>query len=225
MRSRSESHDRAQALHQFVVEGIRRGRWKPGEKLPTERELVGQFDIARSAVRKVLDRVHAQGLITRTVGRGTEVAGTRAALDIQPGPDVSPADLMDARLVFEPAIAELVVRNASAADFGRMRDCLRRAERAETFAEFEQWDDALHRAIANATHNSFVIRVFDLIGIARGQASWGRLKNRSLTPERRATYQVEHRRLVEAFEERDLERARERTLAHLRRVRQNLLES
>jgi DNA-binding FadR family transcriptional regulator len=82
----------------------------------------------------------------------------------------------------------------------------------------------LHQAIAQATHNSFVIRVLDSINAVREQAEWGRLKQRSLTPERRATYQLEHKRLVDALKKRDGEEARRRLAEHLRQVRRNLLD-
>jgi DNA-binding FadR family transcriptional regulator len=58
---------------------------------------------------------------------------------------------------------------------------------------------------------------------ARNQAEWGQLKRRSVTPERRLEYQREHRALVEALVERDAQLAREVCLAHLTRVRHNMM--
>jgi DNA-binding GntR family transcriptional regulator len=66
-------------------------------------------------------------------------------------------------------------------------------------------------------------QVFKLMNQARMQGEWGMLKRRSVTPERRAAYQQEHRQLVAALRERDLERALECTRGHLQHVQRNLL--
>lgn len=225
MRSRTASREAAVKLREQLVRGIRDARWKPGDRLPTERELAARHDAARSAVRKVLAELGAQGLITRTAGRGTEVAGAPAPNLPETQPDTSPAELMEARLLFEPMLAELAVRNATGADLKRMEECLERAKRASSMAEFEDWDDALHRAIAAATHNGFLVRVYQQISASRWQTAWGRLKQRSWSAARRAAYQAEHRRIVVALKQRDVGSARARIAEHLRHVGRDLLEN
>ena len=90
---------------------------------------------------------------------------------------------------------------------------------------FEVWDGQLHETIALAAHNSLVTHIFQLINQARAQDDWGALKRHSLTPERRRSYQVEHRQLVGALTDRDLGRAVACTRDHLLHVRRNLLGS
>ena len=228
MISRAKSRAGAQRIHAFIAGAIAEGKLQPGDRLPTERELSRRFGAARSAARKTLAALEAQGRITRAVGRGTFVAGqdgeTRdgfAAAHLR-GVHVSPAELMEARLRFEPQLADWIVVNATAADFERMAGCLERAARATTLDEWELWDAALHQAIAAATHNSFVARVFDLITAVRRQAEWGKLKDRIVTPERRQAYQRQHELIVEALRRRDAEQARAAMLAHLRYARRNL---
>jgi DNA-binding FadR family transcriptional regulator len=89
--------------------------------------------------------------------------------------------------------------------------------------EFEVWDGLLHEVIAQAAHNSFVAHVFKLMNQARAQGEWGMLKKRSLTPERRAAYQTEHRLLVNAIKNRDPVQAKAMATNHLLHVRRNLL--
>jgi DNA-binding FadR family transcriptional regulator len=129
---------------------------------------------------------------------------------------------MEARLRLEPALAELIVTNATPADFERMEACLERAEKAATLDEFELWDAALHEALAEATHNRFVARVLDMVTAVRQQAEWGKLKDRIVTPERRLRYQQEHREIVRALKVRDADRARAGIVAHLQHARRNL---
>jgi len=228
MIERAKSRDGAARLRDYLLGGITVGRFKPGERLPTERALIAQFSTARSAARRALAQLEAEGHITRTVGRGTFVAGSseetgadrlRALLN---GASVSPAELMDARLRFEPEMAEMVATHATAADFERMAHCLERAEKGATLNDFEIWDAALHQAIAQATHNRLVIAVFDMISAVRQQAEWGKLKDRIVTPERRLSYQEQHRRIVESLRRRDADAARLAMTDHLTYARRNL---
>ena len=179
----------------------------------------------RNAVRRALARLEAEGSIVRRVGRGTFLA-TSANISplVDTALDISPAELIEARLRLEPAMVELVVVNATAGDLERMETCLERAERASTLDAFELWDAALHHAIASASHNRFILRIFDLVTAVRRQAEWGKLKDRIVTPERRIKYQEEHRQIVTALKDRDAERARAAIASHLAHARGNLFE-
>ena len=223
--------DAAALLREAIAENLRSRQWRAGHRIPTERALGDQYGVSRSAVRRVLQDFKRQGLITQTVGSGTYVSdavqAALASLAAQaPGAAaraVSPAELMSARLVLEPALIEMVIGNATAADFARMDDCNAQAEAATTLEAFEHWDGELHGAIADAAHNGFMSSVFRMVNEARAQGEWGALKRRSATPERRLEYQQEHRALVAALKDRDAERARRLCLAHLLHVRTNML--
>lgn len=220
--------DAAAHLRETIFEKLRSRSWRAGHRIPTERALSEQFGISRSTVRRVLLDFKRKRLITQTVGSGTYVAEQvhSALAELAPvagGLVVSPAELMSARLVLEPALVEMVIGNATAADFARMDECNHHAEAATTLEEFENWDAALHESIAQAAHNGFIGGVFKLMNEVRSQSEWGVLKRRSATPERRLEYQAEHRALVEALKQRDAERARGLLLAHLVHVRTNML--
>ena len=229
------------------------GHWPAGTRLPTERAFSEQYRISRTTVRKVLAEFKAQGLIAQTVGSGTYVtdaaiglgagsparssdreapplapAATASASEtpaaLQAALQTSPAELMQARLALEPAIVEMVIVNATPADFEQLERCCARAEAATSAEEFEVWDGLFHEVIARAAHNGFVAQLFKLMNMARAQGEWGMLKKRSLTPERRLAYQTEHRALLQAIKDRDPERARARAVEHLLHVRRNLLD-
>ncbi len=223
--TRQQSDAGTQRVREFILHYAADGSMAPGARLPTERELVQRFSVPRNAVRRALARLEAEGSIVRRVGRGTflATAGNTSPV-IDTAPDISPAELMEARLRLEPAMVELVVVNATAGDFERMETCLERAERAPTLDAFELWDAALHHAIASATHNRFILRIFDIVTAVRRQAEWGKLKDRIVTPQRRIKYQEEHREIVTALKERDAERARAAIASHLAHARSNLFE-
>jgi DNA-binding FadR family transcriptional regulator len=216
-------------LRETLLDMLKSGRWRAGHRIPTERALCTEYGLGRSAVRRVLGQLKDAGLITQTVGSGTYVSERIATLlpALEPAAAaataVSPAELMEARMALEPAIVEMVIRNATPADFARMSQCCERAEAASTLDEFEHWDGLLHEVIAEAAHNGFVRQVFHLMNQARTQGEWGMLKRKSVTPERRDAYQREHRALVAALRERDLGNALAHTRAHLQHVQRNLL--
>jgi len=223
--------DAASALRDNLLDNLRSHAWRPGQRLPTERELGAQFGLSRSTVRRVLQDFKRKRLITQTVGSGTYVSDeVHEALSAQAllaphgaAHAVSPADLMNARLLLEPALIEMVIGNATAADFARMDECNSHAEASTTLEDFEHWDGQLHEAIAAAAHNGFITSVFRLMNEVRATGEWGMLKRRSATPERRREYQHEHRALVAALKERDAERAKTLCRAHLVHVRTNML--
>lgn len=220
--------DAAAGLRDTILENIRSQAWRAGQRIPTERALSEEFGLSRSTVRRVLLDFKRRRLITQTVGSGTYVAEQvhEALSDMAPAAgarSVSPAELMNARLVLEPALIDMVIGNATSADFARMDECNRHAQAASTLEEFEQWDAALHEAIAQATHNGFLIGVFRLMNEVRSQGEWGLLKRRSASAERREAYQQEHRALVEALKQRDAQGARAACIAHLQQVRTNML--
>lgn len=220
--------DAAAHLRDTLLDKLQTRAWRAGHRIPTERALSEEFGLSRSTVRRVLLDFKRKRLITQTVGSGTYVAEQvqQALSELAPAPaatSVSPAELMSARLVLEPALIEMVIGNATAADFARMDECNLRAEAATTLEGFEQWDAALHEAIAEAAHNGFITGVFRLMNEVRSNSEWGVLKRRSATPARRVEYQQEHRALVAALKHRDAERARALCLAHLVHVRTNML--
>lgn len=135
----------------------------------------------------------------------------------------SPSEIMEVRLMLEPHTAHLAALRASAADLERMAECLDQALRAEGIAEFEFWDGALHEAIVKSVRNDLLSGIYEAINGIRNQPEWRKLKERTVGPEQRAAYQLEHAALVNALRERDADRASQLMRAHLLSVRRNLL--
>jgi len=128
-------------------------------------------------------------------------------------------------MLIEPRYAALIVAHANGADLERIREAMRGAEAARDFATFEICDGQFHQALAEATHNRLMIEIYRTITLARELAEWGEMKRRSITQERRATYEREHREIVEALQYRDVARAEAALTGHLVNIRQNLLGS
>lgn len=214
--------DRSFALKEQLLADIREGRWRPGERLPAERQLCADHKVARATVRRALAGIKAMGLITQTVGSGTYVS--RPAAGPNRDPVLSPATLMEARLILEPALVPLIVRHATRADFATLEACCDAGERAATLEAFERADGEFHLQLACATHNKFLIETFQQLSQARNTAEWGSLKRRSATAERRLLYAQQHRALLGHLRDRDTALARETLTRHLSGVARNLFD-
>ena len=221
----SLSPDPAFAMKQALLASLRDPRWHAGRKLPTERQMCALYNVGRATVRRVLGEMKLLGLLTQKVGSGTYVASNIAAkLPAAPVPDIaiSPADLMEARLILEPGLIDLAIRNGTAADFAALEECCRNADQARSLQQFEFWDDSFHRTLAAATHNGFVASLSALISKVRDDGEWGLLKQRSAMPERRAEYQREHWAILAGLRQRDAALARDALVNHLIHVRRNM---
>jgi GntR family transcriptional regulator, transcriptional repressor for pyruvate dehydrogenase complex len=162
-------------IYSSIVRSIHDGTLPAGSKLPTERELSVKYDAARNTVRNTMNKLVEEGLVTRHVGRGTFVASNAA----RGGPGERPPDtpslpeILEARLLFEPELAHLVVERADAADFAEMDRCLEGIRDAENWLRYKEWKYALHIAIVRATRNRFLIQIFEAVIKARRQDAWG----------------------------------------------------
>jgi DNA-binding FadR family transcriptional regulator len=212
-----------ESLRDLLAHGAENGTLRPGSKLPTERALVEQLSAPRSAVRRALEALEDEGLITRHVGRGTFLtdAATRK-VDGAPA-DTSPTEIMQVRLLLEPQVATLAARVATQADLDRIAACLDAGGACDDFESFEVWDARLHRAIAQAAHNGLLMNVFDVLNTARALPVWGSLKRRTSSPERRSCYHAQHTAIVDALRDRDPDGAGEAMRTHLQNVADNLL--
>lgn len=195
----------------------------PGGKLPTERELASRSGTSRGAVRRALDVLEADNRVIRHVGRGTFLTPPVPGQNGEPGPAVSPAEIMTARLLLEPQLMPLAATSATEHDFAEMQRCLDGGDHSDDYTAFESWDAALHRSFARATHNNMIIALSNVLSASREQPLWGGMKRRSFSDERRDGYRAEHHAIVAALRDRDPDGAQEAMRVHLRHVRAHVL--
>lgn len=199
-----------------------------GERLPPERILCERLGVTRNGLRKALATLESEGQIWRHVGRGTFI-GPRAHAGIEDtrvlAGRTNPAEVMEARLTFEPQLARLAALHASANDLDEMRLCLVNCKSATDWRVYETWDNRFHRTIADAVHNAVLASLFESLNIVRRTVVWGRLRAGRATPGPSHHSHAEHDAIVAAIEERDADAAEHRTRAHLETVRRNLLRA
>ena len=66
-------------LRDALAERIARGEWKPGIAIPGEGDLARQLGVSKGTVRKSLDLLESEGLLSRRQGRGTFVIDPASA--------------------------------------------------------------------------------------------------------------------------------------------------
>jgi len=202
--------------------------YPPGSRLPPERSLCKTLGVSRTALRKALATLEAEGQIWRHVGQGTFI-GSRAAPDSavisQIASQTNPAQIMEARLAVEAELARLAALHANANDLAELELCIARSRAAENWRIYETWDNRLHRTIAEATHNPVLIALFDTLNTVRRTVVWGRLRPNKTKPAVDHHSFAEHDAIIQAIRERDMAQAAKAMRAHLESVQRHLLLS
>ena len=200
--------------------------WHPGTRIPAERDLSELLGVSRGELRKALAVLESRGELWRHVGKGTFV-GARpiaeqfsvAALAAQ----TNPAEVMRARLVIEPELAREAALYANREDIENLRACLSGSRAAETWREYESWDNRLHRTVAEAAHNALLLAAFDIMNAVRRAVVWGRLREDRPRPAPDHHSFGEHDEIVRAVSHRDLVEAEAAMRRHLHSVERHLL--
>jgi GntR family transcriptional regulator, sialic acid-inducible nan operon repressor len=159
IRRRKIHEDVAERLERAIFDGV----YRPGEQLPSERELMDSLQVGRTAVREALLLLDTMGLIRLTPGERARVARptaeevidhvSGAARQFLAAPGGQEA-FMEARRVFESAVARHAAEVATAADIDRLAAALddNRAAHAH-MATFERTDVAFHLTLTEIGGN------------------------------------------------------------------------
>ncbi len=206
---------------------IRARKLQPGERLPTEHDLVARFQVSRTVVREAMASLRAEGLVTTRQGAGAFVAEGAAQrpfriVSDQLGSLTEVLHVMQLRLAVEVEAAGIAAENRTAralADLGRRLDAIDDAIRAGGAAVDE--DFAFHIAVAAATGNPQFERFMGFLGSVVIPRQTLRVGTDDAA-ERRAyltRIQVEHRAIHAAIRDASVEGARRATRLHLERAR------
>jgi GntR family transcriptional regulator, transcriptional repressor for pyruvate dehydrogenase complex len=223
-------------LYMLVVDQIQNlienQQLKPGDKLPSERDLSVELGLSRSTIREAMTALEIMGLIEVRSGLGTFVAecvqdDTEDMSDITENDSISPSDIFEARIILEPQLAKLASQRATSEDLDNLRLVVEEAETLEDneIEKFELLDEKFHFIIANASYNDVLSKFAQNINKLRGSQLWGSMKIKSLKKEGRISrYKAEHRGIYEALVIRDTNLAEYLTRKHLLDIRTDIFE-
>jgi len=196
-------------------------------RLPPERVLADEIGVSRRAVRQALDRLEAEGRVSRQQGRGTFVCDPRAhASDLagELAKLTNPVDTLEARMAIEPSLARLAALRATPGDIDKLFEAAEASRLARDPASYEKADAAFHRRIAIAARNPLLVTIFDAILSVASDGRWRHGRETAHCINNQATYAAAHRRIAAAIAERNPVLAEEAMRAHLSKVQQQLIE-
>jgi len=220
-----ESGSRGEAVREQLLAAITRGEFRPGDKLPSENELVAQFGVSRVSVREALRALQALGIIEIHHGRGSFVTRGPGKQYLEPFSSwlqVHRDEIIDLTKV-RGALDELAAAEAAASgDVAAVAEVADLHERfaaavggAPAIEELVRLDVAFHNAIAVASGSSL------LPGLLKEL-------NTLFTDSRRAAFALpgraersaeEHGRIVAAIQTGDPDAARRAAAEHLMSTR------
>jgi GntR family transcriptional repressor for pyruvate dehydrogenase complex len=201
-----------------IMDLISRGELKPGDHLPSERELCKDFGASRSSLREALRCLSIVGVLNARVGEGTSVAEDgekflRKIIEwrlITERHDIE--NLLEVRMALEGVSAANTARHATEEQVEALRKLVAKMQASlDDEKAFAALDLEFHVAMAEASGNELVS---DLIALVRGQLLKA-LHKVLVVPHALPAALKEHAAIFEAIERRDQDGARRAMQAHL----------
>jgi GntR family transcriptional regulator, transcriptional repressor for pyruvate dehydrogenase complex len=140
----------------------------PGEFLPAQKVLAGQYGVGLSTVREAIQTLTALGLVESRPGKGTWVSADAPRGGMSPDlvrsrlGELNARQLYEARSVIEVGIIKYAAQKATAQDLRRIRAAMRKLEAAPDDATFVIVDMDYHIAVALAAHNELLAQFYHL---------------------------------------------------------------
>jgi GntR family transcriptional regulator, transcriptional repressor for pyruvate dehydrogenase complex len=201
--------------------------------LPSERALQDSYGVSRTVVREALKLLAARGLITTGSGQGAVISTNLTAPAVSAlalafhRADARLEDLLNARLLIEPAVAALAAQHATSLQIRSLHDLAHEMAELGTVAppvqaaNYSNDNNArFHTLLAAASQNPVLEVIIELmVGIVWHQQY---TVNHRETPERYRLTAEQHLRIVRAVEARDPGAARQAMADHLEHTRKSL---
>jgi GntR family transcriptional regulator, transcriptional repressor for pyruvate dehydrogenase complex len=216
--------DKSQA-HEKIVAQIKsevfKKNIKPGEKLPSERELAEMFSTSRVTVRAAILTLKNRGLVRvkKGMGGGTfisneigDVEVTSILRDIIQWKNISIRHVIEVRSMIEPEVAFAAATNATKEDINAIWDTIKELEQFfKVKSKFQSSDENFHRALAAAAKNPllslFQSSLIDLLFKFIYDVTWRK--------EDKDIMLGDHRLIAEKVADKDPEGARAAMVEHI----------
>ena len=223
------SRNLASLLSEEFDHKIRQGLLREGDKLPTESELVRNYDVSRTVVREAISKLQAAGLVETRHGIGTFVLSSRQP----PGPVLSAHELsesvdvlavLELRISLETEAAGLAAQRRKPEDLEAMRAALHSFEQQFALGnDTVEHDLDFHLSITRATGNRYfqdILQHFGTLLIPRNRIT--SIHTSPQDPDYLRRVNREHEEILSAIERQDADSARAAMRIHLTNSRERL---
>jgi GntR family transcriptional repressor for pyruvate dehydrogenase complex len=223
----------AQGVVAYIADGIRNGTVKPGDKLPTESEIMRLMGVSRTVVREAISHMQAAGMVETRHGIGTFVLQPAPAqtLGIDPSTVVTMRDvlaILELRISLETDAAGLAANRRTAEQLQALRDALDRfQQQVRNGGDTVAADMEFHLAIAQSSDNRYFHDILGQLGTNIIPRS--RLNSAKLAQDDPVAYMErvirEHEDIFNAIARQDPESARAAMRTHLSNSRERLRQA
>ncbi len=207
-----------------IMASIKTGDYKPGSRLPSERDLAAAYKVSRPTVREAMIALEIRGLVESRHGSGIYITEHPPAQMGADDLDIGAFELTEARRLFEGEAAALAATTITDEQLAELEtiiaEMVKENHRKQTG---EMADRRFHVAIARATRNTAITTVIENLWDIRYKSP---LCRHMLERARSAGVQPrisEHRRILAALRKHDPKAARAAMRDHLGRVIDGLL--
>jgi len=216
-------------LYQQVAATIERaiaeGRYQPGQRLASERDLAEELGVSRPTLRRAVIALEMRGLLESRQGSGVyvrriSVAASAPTRDL----DIGAFDQAEARRLFEGEVAALAATLITDEELAYLESLVVEMNNENaTKEQSELADRQFHSTIARATRNSAVVRVVESTWDLRYKSPLCMQLLERARDVRRRPLNDEHQDIIESLRTRDPKAARAAMQAHLGGLIENLL--
>ncbi|MCM3761983.1 FadR/GntR family transcriptional regulator [Halalkalibacter oceani] len=147
-----------------IVELLNSGKLNPGDKLPTEKELMEMLSVSRAVLREALSSIESLGLITRKTNRGTYFSTEIGSKPFMKMLSLSQRDItkiMETRLSLELGMVTLAAEKINEAELKQLYETI--VEIKESKGNYADIDKRFHHIIALSAKNSILEGMIDSI--------------------------------------------------------------
>jgi GntR family transcriptional regulator, transcriptional repressor for pyruvate dehydrogenase complex len=214
-----------------LIELIKMGELKPGDKLDSVEKLAKSFEVGSSTIREALSGLRTMGLVEMRHGEGTYVNSfdpTKFQLPVTSAflmklEDVK--ELYEVRKILEIGTASQAASVWEDEDLLEIEKALIVMEHADGNEELASTADLdFHLAIASATHNKLLMNLMSSVSALISETIKETRKVLLYSENHVEDLQIEHRRIFEAIKMKQPEQARQAMLEHLQNVQDRLFK-
>jgi len=205
---------------EHVINWIIEGKFKPGDKLPSEKELAEIFGVSRLTVREALKQLELMSLVDIQQGDGTYVkyvkpeSYMKSLLPLIVLDTNSIKDFIDVRLCVEKSIVQLFVKNANSEKIRRLNEIVDRMKvfvEYGNLADYHKEDVKFHLFLAQACGNKIFYYILNIIQ----DVLYKQIKEILITEEACKISVDKHIKLADAIKNKDVTKAQKIIEEHL----------
>lgn len=207
---------------------IESGLYKPGEKLPTERELSSQLAVSRASVREALAVLEIMNVIEIKVGDGSYVKQKTSNFQFEAKSN-SAFELLEVRMYIESLITKLAIERATDQNIKEIEATNEGLKKyikdPENLDKFFEYGIAFHKKLAEATQNEVLSQIANNLFEQDTHPLWQHLNMKVLLSYEARLHQLEeHEGILEAIKTKNYKKAEELMQHHLEHLKNMFYE-